>query len=198
MRLRCDIESREFEVEDDTEQYDEWMTILKGLKHLDSSVSVVSSWEKSRFLWSQQILDEIPTWLSVQKSSFKKPAVFHDESMCDDDCKHKTCEPDSKTCDETFREMSKEETKESFFYPGQDTPTAKQQFVLDILDSHDKQSSKGLNIKPLRMLVMGTAGSGKSFLIKRLQATSSGLSLCVRHNRSCRCVDRRLDVAFPS
>jgi hypothetical protein len=29
------------------ETYDEWMNILKGLRHLDCSLSIVSSWEKS-------------------------------------------------------------------------------------------------------------------------------------------------------
>lgn len=42
-------------------------TILKGFSRLDSSVSVISSWEKSLVNWSQQILGEIPTWLDTQK-----------------------------------------------------------------------------------------------------------------------------------
>jgi hypothetical protein len=170
-------EEGEVDDEENQENFDDWMTILKGLKNCDSSVSVESTWEKPRFNWSRQIIDEIPTWLATQK---KIAESVSDSSlaMCLDECKCDDCDENGMCDDENggespdvFRIEPAEEKS--------DTPTPKQQFVLDIVREHVQQLRNAEKVQPLRMLVLGTAGSGKSFLIKKLRVLlRDSLSVC--------------------
>jgi ElaB/YqjD/DUF883 family membrane-anchored ribosome-binding protein len=219
VRVRHEAQHVEFDDEDDNVHYDDWMTILKNLRHLDSSVSVVPSWEKSLFVWSQQIIDEIPTWLDTQKKLH--PNSFHltentsvgDERKCsncfcetpnsrsfeqlsdssdemkDDDpvtrddvsgmCDHvdEICDDVDEMCDDVDEIL--EQSKERQPSTSEKKPTRKQQFVLDIVQNQLQKLTSSTVVDPLRMLVLGTAGSGKSFLIKRLQLLLGNyLSVC--------------------
>jgi hypothetical protein len=161
--------------EENQENFDEWMTILKGLKNCDSSVSVESTWKKPLFNWSRQIIDEIPTWLATQKK-IAESAPDPSPAMCLDECKCDDCDGSGMRDDET------EDSPPDGFGPDEqksDTPTPKQQFVLDIVQEHVQQLKNAQNVQPLRMLVLGTAGSGKSFLIKKLRVLlRDSLSVC--------------------
>jgi ATP-dependent DNA helicase PIF1 len=96
----------------------------------------------------------------------------HDNAMCDDEDGDRGQTRDhtdeiKRDCQTNFvpTEMVDESKDEKI-------PTLKQQFVLDIVQDQVRKLNCHLqkDTKPLRMLVLGTAGSGKSFVIKKLRS----------------------------
>jgi ATP-dependent DNA helicase PIF1 len=111
------------------------MSFLNCFQRLDPSSSAQSSWSSSKHVWSQQVLDEIPTWLSSKKKEYENKLDFND----------------------------------SFNEDINKTGSFEQRFDVNLIKSHKEKSQDNSATEPLRCMLLGVAGAGKSFVIKALR-----------------------------